>query len=200
MKKIIITIGRENGSGGRYVGELLAKKLGIKCYNDELLIETAKKYNLDLSHLKKTDEKTPYNFVFYGGQTVPSELFQKEANFIKELASKESCIIIGRCSNYILSDFENVINVFIHAPLGSRIERYANRNGVDVIKAEKIITKEDKERANYYNFYTSQIWGEANSYNLSIDTSKTGIDGAVKLIEDYIKIVDDNNCNDNKIR
>lgn len=197
MKKIVITIGRENGSGGRYIGELLAKKLGIKCYNDELLEETAKKYNIDLSYLKKTDEKKPNNLMSFGGQNIPLEAFNKEALLIKQLAN-ESCIIIGRCSNYILSDLENVINIFVHAPLGARIERYARRNNVDVIKAEKMITREDKQRANYYNFYTSQIWGEAKGYNLSIDTSKTGIEGAVKLIEDYINIVKSND--DNKIK
>ena len=168
MKKIVITIGRENGSGGRYIGELLAKKLGIKCYNDELLEETAKKYNIDLSYLKKTDEKKPNNLMY------------------------------SVLCNYILSDLENVINIFVYAPLGARIERYARRNNVDVIKAEKMITREDKQRANYYNFYTSQIWGEAKGYNLSIDTSKTGIEGAVKLIEDYINIVNSND--DNKIK
>lgn len=197
MKKIVITIGRENGSGGRYIGELLAKKLGIKCYNDELLEETAKKYNIDLSYLKKTDEKKPNNLMYFGGQNIPLDTFNKEALLIKQLAN-ESCIIIGRCSNYILSDLENVINIFVYAPLGARIERYARRNNVDVIKAEKMITREDKQRANYYNFYTSQIWGEAKGYNLSIDTSKTGIEGAVKLIEDYINIVNSND--DNKIK
>lgn len=135
--------------------------------------------------------------MYFGGQNIPLDTFNKEALLIKQLAN-ESCIIIGRCSNYILSDLENVINIFVHAPLGARIERYARRNNVDVIKAEKMITREDKQRANYYNFYTSQIWGEAKGYNLSIDTSKTGIEGAVKLIEDYINIVNSND--DNKIK
>lgn len=189
---LIITIGRENGSGGRYIGEKLAKKLGIKCYNNELLIETAKECNINLVDLQKNDEKKPNPLLYFGGQSVPSNLFAEESEFIRKLAAKESCVIIGRCSNIILNDFTNVVNVFVHAPIESRIERYCRRNNVNAIEALKRINKEDKERANYYNFYTSGIWGDSKSYNLLIDTSKTGIDGAVELINDYIEIVSKN--------
>lgn len=194
MKKdnLIITIGRENGSGGRYIGEKIASDLGIKCYNNELLEEAARECDIDFNELQKNDEKKPNRLLYFGGQSVPTNVFNKESNFIRRLATRESCVIIGRCSNVVLSDFSNVVNVFVHAPIEYRIERYCKRNNVNAIDALKRINKEDKERANYYNFYTSGIWGDSKSYNLSIDTSKTGIDGAVLLIKNYIEITSKN--------
>lgn len=191
--KIIITIGRQNGSGGRYIGEKLANTLGINCYDDELINELAKKYGIDIEEVKKNDEQLPENTFYFGGQLIPAKIFNIQASLIKKIAHEESCIFIGRAADYILRDEENLVTVFVHAPLGSRIERYSRRNNISVIEAEKMITRQDKKRANYYKFYTNQIWGDAKNYHLSIDTSKVGIDGAVKLIEEYINFISHNN-------
>ena len=122
--------------------------------------------------------------------SVPTKLFKEQSKVIKNIADKESCIIIGRCANYILNDYPNKISIFIYAPLGSRIERYSRRNNTDVVKAEKEINKVDRERANYYKFYTNKSWNDMNNYDLCIDTSKVGIDGAVKIIKEFIKLSD----------
>lgn len=187
---LVITIGRENGSGGKYIGERLAEELGIKCYDTQLIEETAKKSNHDKKYVEEHDEKPPVSFLYFGGQPIPMSIVNSQANVIKEIASKESCVIIGRMSDYVLKDFDNVVNIFVHAPLAARLERYCRRKNVDIIKAEKMIMKEDKERAAFYNYYTNQIWGEAKNYHLSIDTSKVGIEGAVELIKEYIKLED----------
>ena len=192
-KKTIITIGRENGSGGRYIGEKLAQKLGINCYNNELISEIAKKYNSDLNYVEKNDEQPPEGTFYFGGQPIPAKVFEEQSSLIREIAQKESCVFIGRASDYVLKDFDNVINVFVHAPLTSRIERYSRRNNISMVEAEKEITKQDKKRASFYKFYTNQIWGEAKNYNICIDTSKVGIDGAVQLIENYMTLNNMNN-------
>lgn len=196
-KKIIITIGRENGSGGRYIGEKLAKDLGINCYNDELITETAKEYKNNLNYVQKNDEKPPESTFYFGGQPIPAKIFEEQSSIIRKIAKNESCVFIGRASDYVLKDYTDVINVFVYAPLGSRIERYSRRNNISIIEAEKMITKQDKKRASYYKFYTNQTWGAAKNYNICIDTSKVGIDGAVQLIKDYISL---NTKNDNIIK
>lgn len=185
---LVITIGRQKGSGGKYIGEKLAEELGIKCYDTQLIEETAKMSHHDKKYVEEHDEKPPVSFLYFGGQPIPMSMVTLQANLIKEIASKESCVIIGRASDYVLKDFENVLNIFVHAPLGARIERYCRRKNVDIIKAEKMIRKEDKERATFYNYYTNQKWGDAKNYHLSIDTSKVGIEGAIELIKEYIKL------------
>lgn len=196
-ERIIITIGRENGSGGRYIGEKLAKELGINCYNDELIIETVEKYNTSLKYVEKNDEKPPESTFYFGGQPIPAKVFEEQSVIIKRIAKEESCVFIGRASDYVLKDFKNVINVFVFAPLNSRIERYSRRNNISEREAKRAIMQQDKERATYYKFYTNQSWGDAKNYNICIDTSKVGIDGAVQLILNYIEL---NTNNDNIIK
>lgn len=196
-ENLIITIGRENGSGGRYIGEKLAKDLGINCYNDELITETAKNYNANLKYVQKNDEQPPESTFYFGGQPIPAKIFEEQSSLIRKIAQKESCVFIGRASDYVLKDYKNVVNVFVNAPLGSRIERYSRRNNISIIEAEKAITKQDKKRASFYKFYTNQTWGAAKNYNICIDTSKVGIDGAVELIKNYIKL---NNANNDIIK
>lgn len=191
-ENIIITIGRENGSGGRYIGEKLAKDLGINCYNDELITEIAKNYKTSLKYVEKNDEKPPESAFYFGGQPIPAKVFEEQSLLIRKIAKKESCVFIGRASDYVLKDYKNIINVFVHAPLGSRIERYSRRNNISIIEAEKAITKQDKKRASFYKFYTNQTWGAAKNYNICIDTSKVGIDGAIQLIKDYMKLNTEN--------
>ncbi len=193
MNKLIITINRENGSGGKYIGNLLAEKLNIKCYDNELLTKLANITNEKEENLKEKDETKEKGKMFFAGIETNTKRFKAQSTIIKELANKESCIIIGRCANYILKDNPNKISIFIHAPIKSRIERIERRKGITILNAEKQIKKEDKARGNYYNYYTGQNWQDIKEYDLTIDTSKTGLNGAVEIIENYIKIVQKNN-------
>ena len=118
-------------------------------------------------------------------QPLSVQLYLEQFNTIREIAEKESCVFIGRCSDYALRNRENVINVFVHAPLPDRIRRICRRNQVDEAAAKDMIQKKDKARANYYNYYTGQKWGNMRNYDLTFDTSKVGIDGAVDLILRY---------------
>lgn len=188
MNNLVITIGRENGSGGKYIGEKLAKELGLHCYDYSLLKKAAEEFNENINTIKKTDEKRPKSLFAFGGQTIPAKQFSESSSIILELANRKSCVFIGRASDYVLRNHSNVINIFIHAPLEYRINRYSNRKGISKEEAEKLIKKNDKERANFYKFYTNQIWGDSKNYNLSIDTSKVGIDGAIELIKNYISL------------
>lgn len=139
---------------------------------------------------KKNNETKEKGKMFFAGIETNTKRFKAQSQIIKELANKGSCIIIGRCANYILKDNPNKISIFIHAPLDSRIER---RKGITIVNAENQIKKEDKARGNYYNYYTGQNWQDIKEYDLTIDTSKTGLNGAVEIIENYIKIVQKNN-------
>lgn len=193
MGNLIITIGRENGSGGRYVGEKLAKELGIKCYDKELLAETARVSGLAPQFIQENEEKKPQFFWGAGAfymyeQPISVQLYVEQSKVIKQIADKESCVIIGRCADYVLNDYDNVINVYIHAPLDSRVERVMEREGVPEDKAKSSISKNDKARAAYYNYFTNKNWGAAKNYHLSLDTHKLGIQGAVDLIKNYVEI------------
>ena len=191
MENLIITINRENGSGGRYIGELLAKKLNIKCYNNELLTKLSKQTKEKIEN--NNDEIKEKGRMYFAGIETNTKRFEAQSKIIKDIAQKESCIIIGRCADFILKDYQNKISIFIHAPLGSRIERITRRKGHSIVNAEKEITKEDKARANYYNYYTGQNWIDVRNYDITIDTSKTGLDKAVSILEQYIKIREKNN-------
>ena len=189
---LIITIGREYGSGGREIGETLAKRLGIKWYDKELLTVSAEKSGFSQRIFEQYDE-TAQNSLLYSLamglgspaspiQPLSVQLYLEQFNAIREIAQKESCVFIGRCSDYALRGRENVVNVFVHAPLPDRIQRICRRHQVDEAKAKDMIQKKDKARANYYNYYTKQKWGSTRNYDLTFDTSKVGIDGAVELI------------------
>ena len=191
MENLIITINRENGSGGRYIGELLAKKLNIKCYNNELLTELSKQTKEKIED--NNDEIKEKGRMYFAGIETNTKRFEAQSKIIKKIAQNQSCIIIGRCADFILKDYKNRISIFIHAPLGSRIERITRRKRHSIVNAEKEITKEDRARANYYNYYTGQNWIDARNYDITIDTSKTGLDGAVSIIENHIKTRQENN-------
>jgi len=185
--KTVITIGRENGSGGRLVGEALAKALGIKCYDKELLYETAKESGFAAGFIAENEEKKPNFFMgtgmFYAyEQPVSLQLYVEQSKIIKRIAEREPCVIVGRCSDYVLAEENNVLNVFIHAPLKDRITRVAARDNVSEDKAKSKIQKTDKARASYYNYYTNKTWGDAKNYHLSLDSSALGIEGCVNVI------------------
>lgn len=202
--QLIITIGREFGSGGKYIGEQLAKHYNIKLYDDELLKRVSNEANIDMKLLEEADEKQKNSFWYTMAMSslsstdsvnsltdLPSNdvIFIKQSKIIEEIAQKESCVIIGRCSNKILKDNKNVINVFIYATdMDFKIARKMQYANLSRNKAEKMIMRKDKERANYYNYYTNEKWGDRNGYDLFIDTSKIGVDKAVELIEEYVEI------------
>lgn len=203
--QLIITIGREFGSGGKYIGEQLAKYYNIKLYDNELLKRVSKEENINMKLLEEADEKQKSSFWYTLAMSsmsttdsvnsltdLPSndKIFIKQAKVIEEIAEKESCVIIGRCSNRILKDNKNVINVFIYATdMEFKIARKMQYANLSKKQAEKAIIKQDKERANYYNYYTGEKWGDRSGYDLFIDTSKVGVDEAVKLIEEYVDII-----------
>ena len=206
MKKNIITISREFGSGGREVGEKLAAKLGIKLYDKELLQQAAKDSGFCEEIFENHDEKPTNSFLYSlvmdtysvsGYSAAPfldmplnHKVFLAQFETIKKIAEKESCVIVGRCADYALSDNPNCINVFIHADLDVRIKNVSRNLNITENKARDIINKTDKQRASYYNYYTSKKWGDSKSYNLSLDAGKLGTDNCVEMILKFRELMD----------
>lgn len=201
MDKIIITIGRQFGSGGRAIGESLAKKLGIAFYDKELISLAAKESGIDPDIFDSVDEKAAnsllyslsmglYNFgsgfSAMGDLPVNDRLYLLQHKIIKEIADKESCVIVGRCADYILRDNPACVNIFIYADMEFRKRESVKKHGIDEARAEHIINKTDKSRANYYSFYSGQKWGMAENYDLCINSSKLSEENIVDLIIDYI--------------
>lgn len=206
MANKIYTIGREFGSGGREVGEKLAAKLGIKLYDKELLQQAAKDSGFCEEIFENHDEKPTNSFLYSlvmdtysvsGYSAAPfldmplnHKVFLAQFETIKKIAEKESCVIVGRCADYALSDNPDCINVFIHADLDVRIKNVSRNLNITENKARDIINKTDKQRASYYNYYTSKKWGDSKSYNLSLDAGKLGIDNCVEMILKFRELMD----------
>lgn len=202
-KKFIITIARQFGSGGREIGKALADKLSIPYYDKELISMAAKESGIDSEVFKHVDERATnsllyslsmglYNFgnSFSSMSDLPvnDRLYILQHKIIKNLAEKESCVIVGRCADYVLKDRDDCVSIFIHANMDYRKERAIRIHNVDKNRCEQVINKTDKVRANYYNFYSGQKWGHAQNYNLCIDSSKLTTDQIVELIESYLAI------------
>lgn len=206
MANKIYTIGREFGSGGREVGEKLAAKLGIKLYDKELLQQAAKDSGFCEEIFENHDEKPTNSFLYSlvmdtysvsGYSAAPfldmplnHKVFLAQFETIKKIAEKKSCVIVGRCADYALSDNPNCINVFIHADLDVRIKNVSRNLNITENKARDIINKTDKQRASYYNYYTSKKWGDSKSYNLSLDAGKLGTDNCVEMILKFRELMD----------
>ena len=197
QKSLIITIGRQFGSGGHEIGEKLAKKLGIKFYDKELIKLIAKQSGLCEKVLESYDEKPTnsllysivmdiYPSVMYTGPTIDQQIYQANYDTIRRLADGEPCVIVGRCADYILRDHPELVSVFVHANSDFRAARIAEEYKLPDAKVRDLLVKTDKKRAHYYNFQSEKQWGAASSYNLCIESSEVGIDGAVDLIMDYI--------------
>lgn len=199
----IITIGRQFGSGGREIGEVLAKKLNIPFYDKELISLAAKESGMDAEVFNNVDERATNSLLYslsmgiysFGSNfsnsnelPVNDRLYILQHQIIKKLASEGPCVIVGRCADYVLKDFDNCVNVFIHADMEYRKKRAVEIHDVKKNKAEQIVNKTDKVRANYYGFYSGQKWGFAQNYDLCIDSSKLTTDQAVALIENYLDI------------
>lgn len=199
----IITIARQYGSGGKEIGELLAKELGIKCYDKELLSRAAKDSGICEELFENHDEKPTNSFLYslvmdtysfgytsaaFSDMPINQKVFLAQFNAIKKIADEGPCVIVGRCADYALEDYDNCLSVFVHANLKKRIHRVANKYNLSDAKAKDTIVKIDKRRASYYNYYSSKKWGEAESYNLAIDSGMTGINGAVELLKAAISV------------
>ena len=201
-ERTVITIGREFGSGGHEIGMKLAEKLGIKCYDKELLELAAKESGLCEELFASQDEKPTNSFLYslvmdtyslgYVDMPINHKVFLAQFDAIKKLAERESCVIVGRCADYALEDNPYAVSVFIKASLDERVQRIKRIYELNDSKAADLIQKTDKRRASYYNYYSSKKWGEAKSYNLCIDSGLVGIDGAIDMILKFIELKEKN--------
>ena len=194
MTKRIITISREFGSGGRFIGEEVAKKLGIKYYDKEIIGQIAKESGLAPDYIKENAELSPkkgtlaYAFVNRDitGKSVEDIVYEVQRKVILELADKEACVIIGRNADYILKDRDDVMNVFIHGNMSEKTQRIMGLYNVEEKEAVKMMADTDKRRMTNYNFYTEQKWGKASNYTLSLNSSQLGYDRCEKIIMECI--------------
>lgn len=190
-KHIVITIAREYGSGGRYVGRLIADKLGIKFYDKDLIIKLAKETGLSEEYVENSEQKDDrlaiLNNGYYFGLNNADELFIKETEIVNELADKESCVIIGRCSDFILKDRENVIKVFIYSDMEGKLKRATKFYGLDKEKAEKEIRRIDKLRGNHYKYYTEKEWNNHSNYDICINSDVLGVEKTADFICEIVK-------------
>ncbi|MFA0814223.1 MAG: AAA family ATPase [Anaerofustis sp.] len=194
-EKVIVTIGREFGSGGRLIGRLLAKDLGINYYDKELLTETAKESGYAEEFLEEYDEKTKNLFFSYflPGEyatdlPLNNKVFLAQFDTMKKLAQNHSAVFIGRCADYILKDFPECVNVFVHAKPEVRIKQIAQQLNLSEDDAKDKIEETDKRRKDYYEYYTGNRWDDLDNYHLCIDSGAISIDGAAELIRSYIEI------------
>lgn len=201
MNNHIYTIGREFGSGGKDIGLALAERLGVKCYDKELLAEAAKESGFCAEIFENHDERPTSSFLYslvmdtysFGGySTAPfldmplnHKVFLAQFDTIKKIAEKESCVIVGRCADYALADNPNCMNIFVHADMDYRAARIAKKMDLSANKARDLVHKTDKQRASYYNYYTSKKWGDSRSYDLTLDSGRIGVDGCVDMILAY---------------
>ncbi|MBQ5565801.1 MAG: cytidylate kinase-like family protein [Clostridia bacterium] len=197
--KYVIAISRQYGSGGHEVGRKLAAKLGIKFYDKELLGKIAKDSGMSENLVEFYDEMPTRSLLFslamdaypmsFAEVPLNQKVYQAQVETIKKIAEEESCVIIGRCADSILSDSPNLVSVFIHADMDAKIARVVDREGLTKEKAKEKIIKTDKKRSSFYNFYSvDKKWGEANSHDLTVDSGKIGIDETVVLLYNYIKL------------
>ncbi|MBO5030766.1 MAG: cytidylate kinase-like family protein [Lachnospiraceae bacterium] len=194
MKKRIITISREFGSGGRTIGKQLAEKLGVSCYDKELIEKLAEQTGLAKKYIEEQGEYAPamhpFSYAFVGrsvnGMSVSDYLWNEQRKKIQEIAGKEPCVIVGRCADYILRERDDVLNVFIHAPQADRAKRIVEVYGETETEPVKRLREKDKKRAINYKYYTEREWGRAANYHLTLDSSMFGIEGSVNLLFDIL--------------
>ena len=202
MKNTVITIARSYGSGGRTLGKLLAEELHINCYDRELLRMASDESGINEALFGAADEKKKNQSLFriaqniYKGEVFPPDsdvftsddnLFNYQAKVIKELAASESCVIIGRCADFVLKDFDNITRLFLYAPKENCIQRILNQEGGDEKEITKKIDKIDKYRAEYYRYYTGRNWYDARNYDFCIDTSSRSYSNLIGLVKSYIE-------------
>lgn len=209
MGNQIYTIGREFGSMGHIVGEQLAKRLGIKCYDKELLQHAAKESGFCEEIFENHDEKPTNSFLYslvmdtysagsyatspFLDMPLNHKVFLAQFDTIKHIAEQESCVMVGRCADYALANNPDCINIFIRAELEDRIKWVSKRMDITENKAKDLISKKDKQRASYYNYYTCKKWGDTRSYDMMLNTSKISVDDCVDLIIQFRKAMENKN-------
>lgn len=190
-KHTIITISREYGSGGRYVGRLVADKLGIKLYDKDLIIKLSEETGLSEEYIESNEQKREtlanLNDGYYFSLNNADNLFLNEAKLIKKLADNESCVIIGRCADFILKDRKDITKIFIYSDIENKIRRATEIYGLEKAKAEKEIKRINKLRANHYKFYTERDWNDKSNYDICINSDVLGVEKTADLICDMIK-------------
>ena len=200
MSNYVISISREFGSGGRLIGKRLAAQLGIPCYDRTIIQKTAEKSGLSPDFIARAEERARSRFhmsiapIGIGAPTMSShgipvshQAFFAQSDVIRELADQGPCVIVGRCSDYVLGDRDNCLKVFIHADLASRVRRCVEEDHIPQDDMERRVVQMDRGRANYYNYYTGHNWGEMRRYDLTINSSTVGVEGAVDLIADMVR-------------
>lgn len=205
MKKKIVTISRQYGSGGRYIGENLAKAMGVLCYDEKLIDMVAKESGFAQSFVAEKGERMTGSLLFNiasslsfannvfstnNGVTLQDEIYFTQNRIIKELADKGPCVIVGRCADYILREREDCLNVFIFADNESKIERAEKYFNITREEAPAVLKKKDKARANHYKYYTDQEWGMASNYDLCLNSGLIGIEGCVKAIQQVLELTE----------
>ncbi len=198
---LVITIGRQFGSGGRMLGQEIARELGLKYYDKELLSESARRAGLSAEFFEKNDERSPsffsgiFSFAqgfspvsYFAGSTAifDDSLYRAQSDFIHSLADESPCVIVGRTADYVLRDHPRLVNLFVHAPMELCIQRIMKRDNITTEKAQAKAERINKLRSSYYNFYTDKTWGAADSYHITFDTSLLNIDSIVALVKEYI--------------
>ena len=201
-RNYVIAIGRQFGSGGREVGQRVAQLLDIDYFDKQLLLEASKASGINAEMFEAADERTPKFFpslwplnLAMAGSTFMSDaamsdesIYKDQCQVMKDLVDRKSCVIVGRTADYVLRGYCPIVSVFLHAPIDNRVERIIERGDCETREAaEKRSYKMNKLRAEYYNFYTDKLWGHAESYDLSIDSSLLGIEGTAQFIVDYVK-------------
>lgn len=200
--KTVITIGRQFGSGGREIGEKIAAYFGIKCYDKELLSLAAKESGICEEMIEVHDERPTNSFLYnlvmdtysfgynassFSDMPISHKVFLAQFDTIKKIADEGPCVIVGRCADYALSEYENCLRIFVHAKEDAKTKRIMEKYDLSSQKAKEMMTKKDKQRQSYYNYYSSNKWGRSDTYDLSIDSSVLGIDGTVDLLIQYIE-------------
>lgn len=198
-KKIIINVGRQIGSGGRTVAQLLAKAFDARFYDKELLELAAKESGFSTEYFEQNDEckgffRSLFNIrvshlsdnAFYQNGFSQESLFKIQSDAIRKAAEEDSCVFVGRCADYVLRDMPECVNIFVTAPMEFRIDHVAERHQCSREEARHIIEKGEHERASYYNYYTGKRWGASESYHLCVDASVLGIEKTADYIAQYI--------------
>ncbi len=203
MENYVITIARGYGSGGRTIGKMLADALGIHYYDRELLRLASDDSGINEELFGKADEKLKSSLLYkiarkiYNGELIPPDsddfvsndnLFNYQAKVIRELAETESCVIVGRCADFVLKDYKNVTRIFVHAPMESCIKNVLDISSISEKDAEKKILSIDKHRAEYYSYFTGREWDNVKNYDICLNSSELGFEKCVELVKSYIDI------------
>ncbi len=197
MKPVIITIGRQFGSGGHELGEKLANRLGIPFYDRQLLSEAAGRHGLTKEMIESLDEKPTSSFLYSlsvggygaGNMQLPlgNQVFLAMSETIRDVAAKGSCVIVGRCAEYVLADHPDLVRVFVHADKDAKIERICRVKNLKEKDAAVLMQRTDKKRAGYHDFYADEKWGVTTSYDITVNSGKLGIEGAVNMIAAFVE-------------